>query len=291
MGATDPLMSTRWLRTFALGGMLVMPGTAFAQSAAPAPAPHVPLFTLEDAYLAGGFIAGTLALRPLDEHFARRLQDKNSQSSRFLQNVAVTFRTIAEPGAFFIGGGLYIAGRASKQRDMADLGLHGTEAVVLGSVFAGVLKDAFGRARPFVHPPTDSTGFNPNDWQFGRGLTNGDQYRSFPSGHSVAAFAAAAAVVNETSRWWPNLTWVIGPAMYGGAGIVGLSRMYNNRHWASDVMMGAAIGTFAGNKVVRYHHRTNPTNRFDQWLLGASVHQSANGSYSSFAWSFAPAPR
>ena len=287
--AVDVLMSRRFLCAVAVGCTLVMPATAFAQ--ATAPAPHVQLFTVDDAYLAGGFIAGTFALRPVDEFFARRLQNKYSQSSRFLQNVAVTVRTIAEPGAFIIGGTLYVAGRASKQRDMADLGLHGTEAVVLGSVFAGVLKDAFGRARPFVHPPTDSTGFNPNDWQFGRGLRSGDSYRSFPSGHSVAAFAAAAAVANETDRWWPSLTWVIGPAMYGGAGLVGLSRMYNNRHWASDVMMGAAIGTFAGNKVVRYHHRTNPTNKFDRWLLGASVRQSANGSYSSFAWSFTPAPR
>lgn len=285
----DRLMSTRFLTALALSGILVMPSPALAQTAEPAP--HVPLFTVNDAYLAGGFIVGTLALRPVDKYFARRLQNKYSQSSRVLQGVAVTVRTIAEPGAFIIGGTLYIAGRASKQRDMADLGLHGTEAVVIGSVFAGVLKDAFGRARPFVHPPTDSTGFNPNDWQFGRGLKNGDKYRSFPSGHSVAAFAAAAAVVNETSRWWPDLTWVIGPAMYGGAGLVGLSRMYNNRHWASDVMMGAAIGTFAGNKVVRYHHRTNPTNKFDRWLLGASVSQSANGSYSNFAWTFAPAPR
>jgi len=283
------MMSTRFLRALAICAILVVPAPTLAQTTAPAP--HVPLFTVNDAYLAGAFIAGTLALRPVDEYFARRLQNKYSQSSRFLQEVAVTFRTIAEPGAFIIGGTLYIAGRASKQRDMADLGLHGTEAVVIGSVFAGVLKDAFGRARPFVHPPTDSTGFNANDWQFGRGLKDGDKYRSFPSGHSVAAFAAAAAVVNETSRWWPDLTWVIGPAMYGGAGLVGLSRMYNNRHWASDVMMGAAIGTFAGNKVVRYHHRTNPTNKFDRWLLGASVSQSASGSYSNFAWTFAPAPR
>jgi membrane-associated phospholipid phosphatase len=282
-------MPTRLLCGLFVAGILVTPVPARTQTTQSAP--RVPLFTVNDAYLAGGFIAGTLLLHPVDEFFARRLQNKSSQSSRFLQDVAVTFRTIAEPGAFFIGGGLYIAGRASKQRDMADLGLHGTEAVVLGSIFAGVLKDAFGRARPFVHPPTDSTGFNPNDWQFGRGLTSGDKYRSFPSGHSVAAFAAAAAVVNETSRWWPDLKWVIGPAMYGGAGIVGLSRMYNNRHWASDVMMGAAIGTFAGNKVVRYHHRTNPTNKFDRWLLGASVRQSASGSYSSFNWTFAPAPR
>jgi membrane-associated phospholipid phosphatase len=46
--------------------------------------------------------------------------------------------------------------------------------------------------------------------------------------------------------------------------------MYDNRHWASDVIMGAAIGTFAGNKVVRYH-RLNPGNRFDKWLLNASI--------------------
>ena len=282
-------MSTRFLRALAVGGIFFIPAAALAQTTEPLP--RVPLFTVDDAYLAGGFIAGTLALHPVDEFFAKRLQNKYNQSSRFLQGVAVTVRTIAEPGAFIIGGTLYVAGRASKQRDMADLGLHGTEAVVVGSVFAGVLKDAFGRARPFVHPPTDSTGFDPNDWQFGRGLTKGDSYRSFPSGHSVAAFAAAAAVVNETSRWWPDLKWVIGPAMYGGAGLVGLSRMYNNRHWASDVMMGAAIGTFAGNKVVRYHHRTNPTNKFDRWLLGASVHQNASGSYSSFAWIVAPAPR
>ena len=267
---------------------VVIPAALNAQTTTEAP--RVPLFTWNDAYLAGGFIVGTLALRPVDQYFATRLQNKYTQSNRFLQDVAVTVRTIAEPGAFIIGGTLYVVGRVSKQRDMADLGLHGTEAVVVGSVFAGVLKDAFGRARPFVHPPTDSTGFNPNDWQFGRGLKSGDSYRSFPSGHSVAAFAAAAAVVNEASRWWPHYQFVVGPAMYGGAALVGVSRMYNNRHWASDVMMGAAIGTFAGNKVVRYHHRTNPTNKFDKWLLGGSVQSKASGGY-SLAWSIIPAPR
>jgi membrane-associated phospholipid phosphatase len=87
----------------------------------------------------------------------------------------------------------------------------------------------------------------------------------------VAAFAAAAAVSAETSRWWPQATYFgIGPVLYGGAAAVGLSRMYNNRHWASDVLTGAMIGTFAGTKVVRYH-RTHPGNRIDRWLLNASV--------------------
>ena len=66
--------------------------------------------------------------------------------------------------------------------------------------------------------------------------------------------------------------------------------MYNNRHWASDVMMGAEIGTFAGNKVVRYHHRTNPGNKFDKWLLGTSITPAPSGGY-SFSWLVAPLPR
>ena len=242
-----------------------------------APPQTVPLFTWEDGALAGAFVVGTVALRPVDEYFARHLQTKYAQQNRFFQTTATGFRTIAEPGAFFIGGGLYLAGRLSKQKDMADLGLHGTEAVIVGGLFAGVLKDAFGRARPFVKPRKDSVDFDANNWQFGRGLRAGDSYRSFPSGHTVAAFAAAAAVVNETSRWWPDYTWIIGPTMFAGAGLVGVSRMYNNRHWATDVMTGAAIGTFAGNKVVRYFHRTHPNSKHDQWLLGTSLHPADDG--------------
>ncbi|HMA24347.1 MAG TPA: phosphatase PAP2 family protein, partial [Gemmatimonadaceae bacterium] len=119
-------------------------------------------------------------------------------------------------------------------------------------------------------PYVDTTGPNPDDWQILRGFHSGTEYRSFPSGHTVAAFAAAAAVSTETSVWWPTATYfAIGPVLYAGAAAVGISRMYNNRHWATDVITGAAIGTFAGTKVVRYH-RTHPGNRVDRWLLNAS---------------------
>jgi hypothetical protein len=52
--------------------------------------------------------------------------------------------------------------------------------------------------------------------------------------------------------------------------------MYNDKHWASDVVVGAAIGTFVGQKVVRYH-RTHPGNRVDRWLLSASLAPAARG--------------
>ena len=134
-----------------------------------------------------------------------------------------------------------------------------------------MLKWTAGRARPYNDVE------KPHDFSFGRG-TRADDYRSFPSGHSTAGFAAAAAVVSETSRWWPKSTWYIGPAMYGGAALIGLSRMYNNKHWGSDVWMGAAIGTFAGRKIVEYHH-SHPNNRIDKWLLSGSITRGESGSY------------
>jgi hypothetical protein len=42
--------------------------------------------------------------------------------------------------------------------------------------------------------------------------------------------------------------------------------MYNNQHWASDVMSGAAIGTIVGLKVVKYTH-SHPGNHIDQSLI------------------------
>jgi membrane-associated phospholipid phosphatase len=54
--------------------------------------------------------------------------------------------------------------------------------------------------------------------------------------------------------------------MYGGASLVGLSRMYHDKHWASDVALGAAIGTFSGLKVVRYAH-AHPQNFLDRAIL------------------------
>jgi membrane-associated phospholipid phosphatase len=228
------------------------------------------LFTWRDAVLAGGFVVGTVAIRPLDKPTAVVLQDSTRQRSTVYRVSATGFRTIAVPGAMIIGTTMYAAGRLSHDRRLAELGLYGTEALFVGEGIGSVMKDVFGRARPYV-----DTVPNPNDWEVLRGFKS-DKYRSFPSGHTVAAFAAAAAVSAETSRWWPHAIYVIGPTMYGGAALVGLSRMYENRHWASDVIMGAAIGTFAGTKVVRYH-RTHPGNRIDRWLLNASASPSDLG--------------
>ena len=244
--------------------LVLLPSLAMAQSDTIVP-PRA-LFTKNDAVLAGVFTIGAFVARPLDKTFAQRLQRPSAQEHKVLQKAATFFNTTAVPGAFIIGPGMYIAGRASGEHRLADLGLHGSEALLIGEILGGVIKGVAGRARPYLHPEDP----DPDDWQFMRGFKPADGYRSFPSGHATAAFAAAAAVTAEMSRWYPDSRWAVGALMYSGAGMVGLSRMYNNRHWASDVIIGAAIGTFAGNKVVRYHH-SHPGNKLDEWLVNFSV--------------------
>jgi membrane-associated phospholipid phosphatase len=229
------------------------------------------LFTWRDGVLAGGFVGLTVVMLPADKHFALQLQDSSTQANHFLKNASRDVQYVADPGSIVIGVGLYGIGRLAHWREVADLGLHGTEAVIISGIATGILKDALGRARPYVSKDT-----SPHDFAIARGLRKGGPYQSFPSGHATAAFAAASVVTSESQRWWPRGIWLVAPAMYGGAALVGLSRMYNNAHWASDVVLGAGIGTFAGIKVVRYSH--GHTNNFiDRWLLATEVTRLPDG--------------
>jgi len=186
---------------------------------------------------------------------------------------------IADPGSIVIGTSLYLIGRFTNHPNIEDLGWHGTEAVLLGSSITWVVKGLAGRARPFATGDTTA-----HDFKFAGGFTNADR-QSFPSGHTTAAFAAAAAVTSEAERMWPHHFWLVAPVMFGGASLVGLSRMYHDKHWASDVALAAAIGTFSGLKVVRYAHE-HPNNRLDRIILRVQAAPAPDGNRIQLGLSF-----
>ena len=238
--------------------------------------PDRQLFHRSDLYVAGAFALGTAALLPVDKHLAQLIRDDDLIGNGTLHRLSSTARFFGGPGPLIIGPAMYVVGRYAHVPRMAELAVHGTEAVLVGGAVATVIKFTAGRERPFVNADT-----NPHDFRFLSGARD-DTRRSFPSGHTTAAFSAAAAVVAETHEWWPRSTWYVAPLMYGGATAVGLSRMYDDQHWASDVLMGAAIGTFAGLKTVRFNH-THTGNAIDTILLGMRVVPAPDGV--ALAWS------
>lgn len=70
---------------------------------------------------------------------------------------------------------------------------------------------------------------------------DGSSRNSFPSGHTATAFAGAELLRRE---YWNASPW-IGVAGYVVAAGTGLLRMYNNRHWLTDVIAGAGLGIFS----------------------------------------------
>ncbi len=244
-----------------------------------------PFFTYRDALLLGGFVAGTIAIAPLDRHLAHTFQDPRLQENSAFKSAASFFGFMGQPAPQIIGVGLYGVGRLAHVHRMAALGLHGLESMVLATAITDVGKITLGRARPYVNKDTLAL-----DFGFLRGF-KGRDYQSFPSGHATTAFAAASAVTAETSHWideshwWPGWKLVIGTTMYGGATLIGVSRMYHNEHFASDVLAGAAIGTFSGIKVVRFVYR-HPKNRVDRALLATRIFATPDGA-TYLAWSVA----
>jgi membrane-associated phospholipid phosphatase len=156
---------------------------------------------------------------------------------------------------------VYGIGRLTKSDAVADIGWHSAEAVVATSVACQVIRGPLGRSRPSRSGLDD-----PYDFHYFGGFGNFD-YRSFPSIHAAGAFAVATVLVAETARRNPRANWVVAPLSFTVASSPAYARLYLGQHWASDILMGAFIGVFAGQRVVRYSH-DHPDNRVDRFFLG-----------------------
>jgi len=78
---------------------------------------------------------------------------------------------------------------------------------------------------------------------------DGSNYHSFPSGHTAQAFAAATFFHKEYGHL--SVWYSIGG--YTVASAVGACRILNNKHWLSDVLVGAGIGILSANLVYLTH--------------------------------------
>ncbi|MEE9166432.1 MAG: phosphatase PAP2 family protein [Candidatus Neomarinimicrobiota bacterium] len=76
-------------------------------------------------------------------------------------------------------------------------------------------------------------------WATRRHRPNGSSPTSFPSGHTSGTFALASTLHGLYG-------WRVGVPFYLVAGLVGVQRIHDNKHWLTDVIGGAALGTAIG---------------------------------------------
>ena len=135
--------------------------------------------------------------------------------------------TIMEVGTYFGDGrtmlGVSLLLMAYGGDENRETGRLMTSTFISTGVIVWGMKQIIGRKRPL-----DEVVGNP----------------AFPSGHTAYAFAGATLL----GARYPKLRI----PLYIGAGLVGVTRIYLGRHYASDVIAGAAVGTITGALVSRH---------------------------------------
>ena len=233
-----------------------------------------------DLLLLAAGAGASIALMARDENIARDFLHESQGEDRY-DGIASAAALVNEKSLFAAGVLAYGIGRLTKARAFTDVAWHATEAVIITSTASTIVRGALGRTRPFVS--REETGeYDAYDYHPGKGFGQ-LAYRAFPSIHAATSFAAASVLSAEARRRAPAAGWVVTPVAYGLATLPGLGRMYKDKHWASDVLMGAVLGEVVGRAVVRWHH-TRPGNRLDRAMLGVTATVDPAGR-PALAWS------
>ena len=185
----------------------------------------------------GAITAGITTVAVFDEEIGRAIRHGRTDT---VTNILDNVQPLGNEYAIGIVGSFYLWGEVFKDQRAKATAL---DSIAASGIASGLIvnstKYLIGRARP-----TDSKGAY--DFQAFSG------HDSFLSGHTTDAFTLASVISEHYDSLWVKIT------AYGLAGTVGYARLNNNRHWTSDVLAGAVVGTYVGKTVVHFnreHHR------------------------------------
>lgn len=169
--------------------------------------------------------AASLAIHPADHYLNDHLSSSDTakdvlRAGRYIGALPVLLGTSVTT---------YLVGRARSSRRGQHLGMDLIESTLLAEGMTQLIKVAVRRERPIRDDGTRASGF------------------AFPSGHSAGTFAAATVLQQHLGWKWAVPTYLT-------ASYVAMSRLADDRHWASDVVAGATEGIIVGRSVT-WHGR------------------------------------
>jgi membrane-associated phospholipid phosphatase len=171
-------------------------------------------------------VAGALALVAASttlDHPAQRFVARHRSGT--LDDVSHFFRHAGQPEWYAtISLGTLGAGLITHNRRVTAAGGRMVGTIALTAVGVGGLKLAIGRRRP--DQSASALDFDP--------FTTTDA--AMPSGHAALGFGLASSLSDELHNPWATV------GLYTIATGTALSRVYDNRHWLSDTVLGALVG-------------------------------------------------
>jgi membrane-associated phospholipid phosphatase len=167
----------------------------------------------------------------------------------WVHDVGSTVTHVGGIGAWAAAGAFYGAGIIFRDDRAKGTGSLASAAMLQSFLVVSVIKGLSGRQRPCYEDGADHWA---GPVAFFKRYEKGNDglYNSFPSGHAAAAFSLATVVALQ----YRHRPWVAVLAYALAAG-VGLSRMTEDRHWTSDVLVGAVIGHLVARLVVYNHNK------------------------------------
>jgi membrane-associated phospholipid phosphatase len=203
--------------------------------------PQKPLsWEKRDWAVAGAVVGGTLLAFTVDDPIRQHFFDHRYSSMTHLSDFTTHFGDWKQQVP--IVGGIAIAGLATGNDRMSKMAADAAEASFLA---AGIVNPLLVYVSGRALPKAREDAFNFRPFVPGR--------NSFASGHTAAAFALATTLDQNLREPWGY--WQT-PFLYAMATGCGVSRIYDEKHYLSDVIMGAGIGASVG-----YWLANKPRNR------------------------------
>ncbi len=168
------------------------------------------------------------ALVPADTHIANAFENSRGQVrwGGRISEIGASYTLIP------LVAGSYVYGAWRDNAKGREIGVLGTESLLDSLIVAGVLKETFRRNRPDEANPG-------HFWGGGS---------SFPSGHAIQVWSIASLLDHEYKN-----KRIVGITAYSLAGLVSAARIAAQKHFASDVVAGGAMGWFIGRYVYDTH--------------------------------------
>ena len=201
--------------------------------------------TRSDAEALGAAVLATAAAAPFDRSISNEVAEPNWRNDRALHHAASDAAFLGGSGPFVVSAALFAASATTGAVRLRRFAIHNMEAIALATAITGLAKGVSGRALPGVKTV--------HEFELGRGFheANGP-FVSFPSGHTAAAFAMAATIAGEVQRSDSSNTRTVDVIAFAGAATVGVARVIQHVHWASDLPLAAVIGTWSGRAIQRH---------------------------------------